>query len=75
MYIEVLNKFQQDLSSRLRDIDVNIIIIKIKQTPGQTPVLKAFFRGRGRGSKKGRGLAGAGAPVEHYPQGAPFSEF
>ena len=50
MYIEVLKKFQQDLSSRLRDIDVNIIIIKIKQTPGQTPALRAFFLGRGRGA-------------------------
>ena len=57
MYIEMLNKFQQDLSSRLRDIDVNIIIIKIKQTPGQTPVLRAFFRGRGRGAG-GRKKAG-----------------
>ena len=65
MYIKLLSKFQQCLSSRFRDIHVNVAVKTIKQTPGQIPVVRAIFWGRGRGLKKGRGLAGAGAPVEH----------
>ena len=66
MYIKLLRRFQQYLFSRFRDIYVNVVAITtIKLTPGQTPVVRAVFGGRGRGLKKGRGLAGAGAPVEH----------